>query len=75
MILLPNSKSGVLAGCEQAIASERGCTHRIEMRAKSATMSPRLVFDNNDGVVAADVGLVEDEGLLFRGGSFVLFIP
>ena len=38
-------------------------------------MSPRLVIDNYDRVEPADFGMDEDEALLFRGGSFVLFIP
>ena len=37
-------------------------------------MSPAVILYDNNRVVAADVGLVEDKGLLFRRSSLVLFI-
>lgn len=34
-------------------------------------MIPVIVFHNNDGIVAADIGLIEDKGLLLWGDSFM----
>jgi hypothetical protein len=35
---------------------------------------PDMRFDDNDGVVATDVCLIEDEGLLFGGSPFVFLV-
>ena len=34
-------------------------------------MVPIIVFDNNDRIVAADVGLIENKCLLFRRDAFM----
>lgn len=37
-------------------------------------MVPGMWLDYNDGVIAADVGLIEYEGLLFGRCSFMFFV-
>ena len=41
------------------------------MRSKGGFGDPVVRFHVEDGIVGANVGLVEDEGLLFGGGAFV----
>lgn len=42
------------------------------MGAQVGLVHPVVLFDEDDGVVGGDVGLVEDEGLLLGGGALVL---
>lgn len=41
------------------------------MRAQRDSMRPFIVFDQYNRKVGGDVGLIEDECLLLRGGSFM----
>lgn len=62
---MPDFNSTILSCCEKTSIEKGSCANRIEMRAKSGAMVPGLSFNNDYWIVAADIGLIEDEGLLF----------
>lgn len=65
MIFVPNFKGTVLACCDKPAVEKCSSAYRVEMGAKGGPMVPCLSFNNDYGVIAANVGLIEDEGLFF----------
>ena len=65
-LINPNFKGGIFSGSDQAISNKSQGPNRIKMRPECSLMVKSVIFEHDDGVVAADVGLVENEGLLFR---------
>jgi hypothetical protein len=71
LLLLPYLQGAVFAGGDKVALMEGDRSHRVKMGAKIGLMHPIVIFDYDDGVIGGDIGLVEDEGLFFRGCPFV----
>lgn len=72
LLFLPYFNGAILTSTDDISMKEIERSDWVEMRAKISFMCPVIIFEDNDGIIRGNIGLIEDECLFLWAGPFML---